>query len=37
MDAQMSGDLTYYDPALGACGQVNNAGEFIVAISHLIC
>lgn len=31
-----SGDLTYYDPALGACGLTNNDGDSIVAVSHII-
>ncbi|KAK5952632.1 hypothetical protein OHC33_006224 [Knufia fluminis] len=31
-----SGVLTYYDPALGACGMTNNAGDAIAAVSHVI-
>ena len=31
-----SGDLTYYDPALGSCGFTNSASDNIVAVSHVI-
>lgn len=31
-----SGDLTYYDPALGACGLTNDGGDSIVSVSHII-
>ncbi|KAF1982747.1 hypothetical protein K402DRAFT_397274 [Aulographum hederae CBS 113979] len=31
-----TGDLTYYDPGLGACGIASNSGENIVAVSHLV-
>lgn len=31
-----SGDLTYYDPALGACGLTNSGSDAIVAVSHII-
>jgi len=31
-----SGVLTYYDPALGACGMTNKNGDKIVAVSHTI-
>lgn len=30
------GDLTYYDPGLGACGVTSANGDKIVAVSHLI-
>lgn len=29
-----SGEGTYYDPDMGACGQVNSASDYIVALSH---
>lgn len=29
-----SGEGTYYDPEMGACGKVNSASDMIVAISH---
>lgn len=32
--ATFSGEGTYYDPEMGACGKVNSADEMIVAISH---
>lgn len=32
--ATFSGEGTYYDPDMGACGKVNSADEMIVAISH---
>lgn len=31
-----SGDLTYYDPALGACGFTNSGSDAIVAVSHIV-
>lgn len=31
-----NGDLTYYDPALGACGLTNSGSDAIVAVSHII-
>lgn len=31
-----TGDLTYYDPALGACGFTNSGSDSIVAVSHLV-
>ncbi|KIW06104.1 uncharacterized protein PV09_03272 [Verruconis gallopava] len=31
-----TGDLTYYEPGLGACGITNTASDSIVAISHLV-
>lgn len=31
-----NGDLTYYDPALGACGFTNSGSDAIVAVSHLV-
>lgn len=31
-----TGDLTYYEPALGACGQVSDDNDRIVAVSHLV-
>lgn len=31
-----TGDLTYYDPGLGACGVTSSDGDKIVAISHLV-
>lgn len=31
-----TGDLTYYDPALGACGFTNSGSDAIVAISHIV-
>ena len=30
-----AGDLTYYNPALGACGINSDDGSAIVAVSHL--
>lgn len=30
------GDLTYYEPALGACGLYNTASDSICAVSHII-
>jgi hypothetical protein len=30
------GDLTYYDPGLGACGVTSSNGQKIVAVSHII-
>ncbi|KAJ7055538.1 expansin family protein [Mycena amicta] len=31
-----SGDATYYDPGLGACGHTNSGSQLIVAVSHKI-
>ncbi|GAM88284.1 hypothetical protein ANO11243_063170 [Dothideomycetidae sp. 11243] len=31
-----SGDLTYYDPGLGACGITSSSSDKIVAVSHLV-
>lgn len=31
-----TGDLTYYDPALGACGYTNSGSDSICAVSHII-
>lgn len=31
-----TGDLTYYDPALGACGITSSSSESICAVSHLV-
>ena len=31
-----TGDLTYYDPALGACGLTSSSADAIVAVSHLL-
>lgn len=31
-----TGDLTYYDPALGSCGIVSSSSENICAVSHLV-
>ncbi|KAI9904558.1 hypothetical protein N3K66_001087 [Trichothecium roseum] len=31
-----SGDITYFHPALGACGATNSDADGIVAISHLL-
>jgi hypothetical protein len=31
-----TGDGTYYDPGLGACGIVSTASENIAAISHVV-
>lgn len=31
-----TGDLTYYDPALGACGWTNSGSDSICAVSHII-
>ncbi|KAI1185559.1 RlpA-like double-psi beta-barrel-protein domain-containing protein-containing protein [Nemania serpens] len=28
-----SGDMTYYNPGLGACGQTNGDGDAVVALS----
>ncbi|KAF5845281.1 hypothetical protein GGP41_002871 [Bipolaris sorokiniana] len=30
------GDLTYYNPALGACGQTHDDGDAVVAVSHIL-
>lgn len=31
-----SGDLTYYDPGLGACGETSDSSDYIVSVSHYI-
>ncbi|KAI1344664.1 RlpA-like double-psi beta-barrel-protein domain-containing protein-containing protein [Xylariaceae sp. FL0016] len=31
--ASYSGDITYYEPGLGACGQTNSDSEHVVALS----
>ncbi|XXG98002.1 hypothetical protein Hte_004318 [Hypoxylon texense] len=31
-----TGELTYYDPALGACGILSSSSEDIVSVSHVI-
>lgn len=31
-----TGDLTYYDPALGACGITSTSSDAICAVSHII-
>ncbi|KAJ5553883.1 hypothetical protein N7513_003842 [Penicillium frequentans] len=31
-----SGDLTYYDPGLGACGDTSTESEMICAVSHIV-
>lgn len=31
-----NGDLTYYDPALGACGLTNSGSDTIAAVSHFV-
>lgn len=31
-----TGDLTYYDPGLGACGVTSKDSDRIVAVSHLV-
>lgn len=31
-----TGDLTWYDPGLGACGRTNTAKDSIVAVSHVL-
>lgn len=31
-----SGDLTYYNPALGSCGFINTDSDMICAVSHLL-
>lgn len=30
------GDLTYYDPGLGACGKVSKDGDDVVSVSHFV-
>ncbi|USP73462.1 hypothetical protein yc1106_00736 [Curvularia clavata] len=32
----VEGDLTYYNPGLGACGQTHGDGDPVVAVSHII-
>ncbi|KAJ6013427.1 hypothetical protein N7540_008018 [Penicillium herquei] len=31
-----TGDLTYYDPGLGACGYTNTDSDLICAVSHIL-
>ncbi|RYP91669.1 hypothetical protein DL770_002194 [Monosporascus sp. CRB-9-2] len=31
-----TGDLTYYDPGLGACGFVSGGGDAVCAVSHVV-
>lgn len=31
-----TGDLTYYDTGIGACGWTNTASQNIVAVSHIL-
>jgi len=31
-----NGDLTYYDPGLGACGYTNHGSDAICAVSHFV-
>ncbi|KAH9456071.1 hypothetical protein MJO28_006083 [Puccinia striiformis f. sp. tritici] len=31
-----TGDATYYEPGMGACGLTNNSGDMIVAVSKLL-
>ena len=31
-----TGDLTYYSPALGACGQTSGDDDHIVSVSHFL-
>ncbi|KAJ6145396.1 hypothetical protein N7470_009291 [Penicillium chermesinum] len=31
-----SGDLTYYNPALGSCGYTNSDSDMICAVSHIL-
>ncbi|MCJ1341633.1 hypothetical protein MMC09_006929 [Bachmanniomyces sp. S44760] len=31
-----TGDLTYYDPALGSCGVMSTGGEMVFAVSHSV-
>ncbi|KAJ5729209.1 uncharacterized protein N7483_003717 [Penicillium malachiteum] len=31
-----TGDLTYYDPGLGACGYTNTESDLICAVSHIL-
>ncbi|KAL6910119.1 expansin-like protein [Trichoderma evansii] len=32
--AAQTGDITWYNTGLGACGHTNNDGELVVAVSH---
>jgi hypothetical protein len=34
--ATFTGELTYYGPGLGACGEVSTEDDAIVAVSHLL-
>lgn len=31
-----TGDLTYYDPGLGACGEVSGDQDLVVSVSHIV-
>ena len=33
-DGPWKGDITYYEPGMGACGMVSKSSEMIVAVSH---
>jgi hypothetical protein len=35
--AQTTGEMTFYNPALGACGTNHGDGDAVMAISHVIC
>ncbi|KAH7319593.1 riboflavin aldehyde-forming enzyme [Stachybotrys elegans] len=32
---QHAGEITYFDPGLGACGQTHSGADFIAAVSHI--
>lgn len=34
--SQFTGDLTYYSPALGACGIITSENDYVCAVSHFI-
>ncbi|KDQ59809.1 hypothetical protein JAAARDRAFT_33392 [Jaapia argillacea MUCL 33604] len=34
--ASFTGQGTFYEPGLGACGFTNSASDFVVAISHIL-
>lgn len=34
--ATFSGELTYYGPGLGACGETSTSGDKIVSLSHIL-
>ena len=36
LSKRTTGDLTFYDPALGACGIYSGGGEFVAAIPHAV-